>query len=365
MKAGKNMLIMEKDITLDLSILNKITEEPSKLLLLDIETTGFSPESNRIYLIGFIRLHNQQFKLTQWLCEKDEDEYELLFRFSRLLCSEYTILHYNGTSFDIPFINKRLKVYNIPSKIHDIKQIDLYLELKPIQRYLNLEDLKLKTVEKAFGFSRLDVNTGGALIKVFLEFTQTRNLELKELLLLHNEEDLLGLYYVLNSYDKIVFFRNAVAKSFSTDDMMLEVVESTLRMRISHKANFNATIHVHPYTLQITLEEVLIIIPICVDTLYYFFPDYKDYFYLPLEDMAVHRSVGQFVDKEHRKKATKSNCYIKKRGTFIPLLKNFNTSLPTYKYTIKDSIHYIELTENLLKDVQLLSQLFSQILSSL
>ena len=38
----------------------------------------------------------------------------------------------------------------------------------------------------------------------------------------------------------------------------------------------------------------------------------KDYYYLPAEDIAVHKSIASAVDKEHRVQANASNCYGKK-----------------------------------------------------
>ncbi|PKM95850.1 MAG: hypothetical protein CVU84_03350 [Firmicutes bacterium HGW-Firmicutes-1] len=359
------MQIIEKNIAHDLLLLEKITNDPSKFLLLDIETTGFSSTKNQIYLIGFISVEAHQLKLTQWLCEKEADEFELLYRFSKMLTAEYTIINYNGSSFDIPFIKKRLEMYKISSQINEVKQIDLYHELKPLHTYLNLENLKLKTVEKAFGFHRRDINTGGTLINIYFDYIKNQMPHLQELILLHNEEDLLGLYYIINAYDQILFFRNATTKTFSTDALFIDIQEGILKLSIPYHSNFKTTIRLNPYTIEIAQEEICIFIPIHLDTLYFYFPDYQSYYYLPLEDMAVHRSIGQFVDKEHRKKATKLNCYIKKRGTFIPLIKSSTTTLTTYKYNLKDSLHYVELTEDLLKDNHYFSQLFSQILSSL
>ena len=53
-------------------------------------------------------------------------------------------------------------------------------------------------------------------------------------------------------------------------------------------------------------------------TLKYYYPNYKDYYYLIYEDTAIHKSVGEFVDKDARIKATKETCYTKKDGTFLP-----------------------------------------------
>ena len=44
----------------------------------------------------------------------------------------------------------------------------------------------------------------------------------------------------------------------------------------------------------------------------------KDYYYLPAEDIAVHKSIASAVDKEHRVQANASNCYGKKYAIFLP-----------------------------------------------
>ena len=41
----------------------------------------------------------------------------------------------------------------------------------------------------------------------------------------------------------------------------------------------------------------------------FYHDNYKDYYYLPTEDMAIHKSVATFVDKSYRQPATADNCY--------------------------------------------------------
>lgn len=53
-------------------------------------------------------------------------------------------------------------------------------------------------------------------------------------------------------------------------------------------------------------------------TLKYFFQDYKNYYYLPAEDQAIHKSVAAYMDKKNRWPAKASTCYIKKSGNFLP-----------------------------------------------
>ena len=59
-------------------------------------------------------------------------------------------------------------------------------------------------------------------------------------------------------------------------------------------------------------------VPILEGELKYFYPDYKNYYYLPQEDTAVHKSLGEFVDRSARKKATAATCYTRKKGRFLP-----------------------------------------------
>jgi hypothetical protein len=85
-------------------------------------------------------------------------------------------------------------------------------------------------------------------------------------------------------------------------------------------------------------------------TLKYFYPDYKNYYYLPNEDYAIHKSVGQYVDKEHRQTAKASNCYIKKEGIFIPLPSHIDSSenkFNTFKTEYTNKSIYTELNNSI------------------
>ena len=81
----------------------------------------------------------------------------------------------------------------------------------------------------------------------------------------------------------------------------------------------------------------------------YFYDDYKDYYYLPREDKAIHKSIALYVDKDFREKAKASNCYTKKDGVFIPLYKDIFT--PIFRRNYEDKkIGFIELTEDFISN---------------
>ena len=60
-------------------------------------------------------------------------------------------------------------------------------------------------------------------------------------------------------------------------------------------------------------------VPIYEEEMKYFYSNYKDYYYLPQEDIAIHKSVASFVDKEFRQQALASNCYTRKAP---PIFRN-------------------------------------------
>ncbi|MBQ3791429.1 MAG: hypothetical protein II800_10885 [Lachnospiraceae bacterium] len=60
--------------------------------------------------------------------------------------------------------------------------------------------------------------------------------------------------------------------------------------------------------------------PILTEELKFFYPNPQDYYYLPMEDEAIHKSVSSFVERSHRVQATVTTCYTKKSGMFLPVL---------------------------------------------
>ena len=66
-------------------------------------------------------------------------------------------------------------------------------------------------------------------------------------------------------------------------------------------------------------KRAILKLPVLDGELKYFYPDYKNYSYLPEEDQAIHKSVAIYVDKSRRMPATAATCYTRKGGHFIPL----------------------------------------------
>ena len=86
----------------------------------------------------------------------------------------------------------------------------------------------------------------------------------------------------------------------------------------------------------------------------YFYANYKDYYYLPLEDVALHKSVATFVDKEHRVQAKASTCYTRKESLYLPQWDILFT--PIFKRDYQDSLCFFELTEDMKRQPEIFRQ---------
>ncbi|MEY8428749.1 ribonuclease H-like domain-containing protein [Lachnospiraceae bacterium 46-15] len=323
---------------------------PPESVIFDIETTGFSPKSAFIYLVGALTLKNGSWQITQWLAESPEDEPEILSDFLGFLSGFRHLIHFNGEAFDLPFLKKRCKKHKLPCGHLDGGQsIDLYRMYRPLKKFLGLSSMNLKALENFLEYSRGDELDGQKLIAVYHEFSRAKSPALRRLLLLHNHDDLLGTAalfplsaylellegaFSLNASPSVQINQESLALTFSIG--LHTPVPRPISIAREH-GNFTASgsdaaLHVHGI----------------YGTLKHFFDDYRSYYYLPLEDTAIHKSVAAYVDKEHRIPAKASNCYCKKRGHFLPGFAGFQ--MPKFYQSYGDPQFYHECTEAFLED---------------
>lgn len=282
-------------------------------LYFDIETTGLSPHTSSLYLIGCCYFDGSLWQLIQWFAETLEDEMHLLDAFFHHLKNFSILIHYNGTRFDIPYLEACLKQYHKAYGFQGIRTTDLFHQARHLHRILNLENYKQKTLEQFLLLGREDKKTGGELIQQYLTYVQTGQESLLPELLLHNAEDVTNLpelHRGLSAYDNL----------FDASFALTQVEAKTgLHLLLSfYDRKFPVPLDCIHGCISAHFEEnqLDILLPAFQGQCKHFFPDYQNYYYLPDEDMAIHQKVAQFVDKSHRKKATAATCYIKVSGLF-------------------------------------------------
>ena len=191
------------------------------ILFIDIETTGLSLRSSDLYLIGASYYKDGSWQICQFFAEDINQEKEILEAFSEFSKGFSKVLHYNGDRFDIPYIKSKLEKHGLPNIFEDMDSIDIYKKIGPYKRQLGLMDCKQKTVELYLGINREDKYDGGKLIPIYKNYEQSKNKEALKLLLLHNFEDVKGMFGILPMLQYSTYFamfRNLPKVSVKCDE---------------------------------------------------------------------------------------------------------------------------------------------------
>lgn len=350
------------------------------ILLLDIETTGLSRANNHIYIVGLGRITlssdgNSILKIKQFFSESNDDEGSVLSAFNDQVRPEDIIVTFNGNRFDIPFLNARLDKYSYP-QIDKNSTLDLYKVVKSMSGLITLPNFKQKTVEEYLGIHRKDVFSGLELITVYKNYVKHPTKDSLSALLLHNMEDVKGMVDLFSLFTYQAKFNNYL------DDVIVTVNEckeneytafdgSDMKeylIMFETNNDFPANISINGSNLFFRLNGTSgrISLKLYQGELCHYIEDYKNYFYLPLEDSVIHKDLAMFVDKNHREKATAENCRIKKDSSFIPAyhdeLTYMGKKLPVFKESPKSKDLYIEFNDSYMKDNSFIQEYIRSIL---
>lgn len=361
----------------------------------DIETTGLSAQTSSLYLLGMLYYDTDknEWILCQWFADNYRSEKEIILQFLEHLSSIKYLYHFNGKTFDIPYLLKKCHRYAITlsehcdNLLHDAKghySIDLLGKVRPLRHALFLEKCNQTAIEHWLGIQRTDTFSGSDLIPVYSEYMQQKILhtgnaeKLEQVLLLHNHDDIemmLNLCSIL-SYDEYLS-EACTLRLLDTDNLSVLTVSAdshtiTLTLLLPTPVPKEVTLFADypllpvreepqntestmpPARLVLSGAEAVLVLPLYEGTLKYFFADYKNYYYLPKEDMAIHKSVAEFVDSSFRNKATAATCYTKKSGRFLPNLRPAgkgktacdDTQTALFYLEYKDKLSFCELPDD-------------------
>lgn len=318
------MKILQKKLA-DLQIAYPIEQFAPKhsILYLDIETTGFQAKSSYVYLIGCAFFFEEQWNSIQWFAETPDEESMILKAFLTFRQNYSCLIHYNGNNFDLPFLQTRFELNGLDGSFDTFLGIDIYRRIFPYRFFLKLSNCKQKSIEQFLQIDREDPYSGGDLINFYWSYTKTQTPEIEHILFQHNFDDIVGMLKITpilaypDLFNKPLKATKAHAnyykdsKGFERQELLIKIVlPSWLISVVSYEAN-------GCYFSGVGNEGTLKI-PMYQESLKYFYANYKDYYYLPKEDVAIHKSVSSFVDKSHRIPATAATCYTRKHSTYLP-----------------------------------------------
>lgn len=176
-----------------------------KIGVLDIETTGLSPQNNQFILGGLLIYKDSGVTVKQYFAENLDEEKQILIAFLNDVKTLDIIITYNGKHFDIKFLKIRMKELNILDDYQFPYNLDLYLLLNGHSTLRKiLPNLKQKTVENFMGLysTRTDEISGAESVNIYKQFLSTQSSELRHLIMLHNSDDVLQLSQLLPVLEK-------------------------------------------------------------------------------------------------------------------------------------------------------------------
>ena len=322
-----------------------------KALFVDIETTGLKKETTSLYLIGCGHYTEEGFETTLFFADRCEEEHDILLRFADFVKGFTSLLHFNGLKFDIPYLSYKAQQYDMEDPFASLTQIDVYKLCAPLRYLLFQDTMRQKAIEGFLGIKRDDRYGGGELIPVYKDYEAYGRDEDLTLLVTHNREDVLGMHLIM----PILYY--------------LDLKDAPLKFisyRISDYTDFSGQIHsevIFEYTTDVYFPlsfstktesmyvkassddgKILIRLPIYDTEMRLFYDNYRDYRYLPEEDMAVFKTVAQTLPKDRYIKATRENCYRKVSGRFLK--QPGDHFQPSLRSSYKDKRRYFRFPED-------------------
>lgn len=288
--------------------------EKSGLLFFDIETTGLSPQSSSLYLIGTASFGASGWVITQWFAENPSEEAAVIHAFLLFASGFRQLIHFNGDHFDLPYLLSKCRLYALEDTLSSLASSDLYRMARPLKPLLGLTSLKQKSLEEYLGIRREDRMSGKDLIRVYQDYVSHPCEEALRLLLLHNYEDVLGMIAVL----PVLSYRLLTDPALRIAGCETEETSVILRAQLPLAVPRPLSLRSRFFYLVCERKSCALRVNAARRTLKHFFADYQNYYYLPVEDTAIHKSVAGYVDKEFRRQAKARDCYVKKEGFFLP-----------------------------------------------
>jgi uncharacterized protein YprB with RNaseH-like and TPR domain len=156
---------------------------------LDIETTGLDPRRHHVTVVGVMTRRVDEGVLHQFFVDDPSCEARVLKAAAELVQAAGTLLTYNGTRFDVPFLAERSARWGLVWPLRP--QIDLL----PLARKWNgpVEDFSLQTVTAFFGLARGDGSSGADMVGAYHAWIAEEDHSARQLVLNHNAADIVWL----------------------------------------------------------------------------------------------------------------------------------------------------------------------------
>lgn len=278
-------------------------------LYFDIETTGLSPKSSHLYLIGCGYFKEQNWYIRQWFAENSSEEFLILEQFLLFAKDYKTIITYNGTTFDLPYIQEKANAYLL-DELHRnnatfINNIDLLRKIKPYKNLLGLSSLHQTDMERYLGLYREDTFTGKELIEVYKEYAKHPTpLQLHQLLL-HNREDMSGMMTCTEILSYVSLFQG----NYQYEKGELQHSRCQLIFKLVYPVQREFTYTCDAISLEAIQDTLIVSLQTEENKCKLYFPDYEKYVILPDAHTLLPKKLAKSTGMKDLQPATLESCY--------------------------------------------------------
>lgn len=277
---------------------------------LSIETTGLQPETSALTTIGAVFYKNNTALFKQYFNETGFEQKQILQAFLKDTQNICNIVTYYGTRFCLPFLVQKCKDFSLPNCLGEKNSIDYYQIIHPIRKHLGLSSCKQEKVATFFGYKKMPCLSGKKLVRAYQAFIKKPKEDRLPSLLLNNEEVLSMLLFFtpLIGYEallqgKIFNCKQSVSQDTNQCFFFFQLKQALLKP---------LELEINQIHLSIKENQAILSFQIIQDDrIYHYYPNPKDYIYLPLEDKAIYKSFASYIPKKYRQKASADTCYDK------------------------------------------------------
>ena len=296
----------------------------SRCLFFDIETTGLNKVTTSLYLVGCGFYESGCLNTRFYFADSPDEELNVLKAFFDFTRGFDFVIHFNGTKFDLPYLDYKASKYKIENPLNSIESIDIYKLIKPLRPLLFQESMRQKCVEDFLGILRQDKYNGGELIEVYFEYVKYKSNECFSLLMLHNREDVLGMHKIIPilNYLKLKdcnlsYTGHSINEYEDFEGKNKKEILINYSFDVKIPKSFSVSNNGIYFKFDAVASALTVRMPLTEGVMRHYYENYRDYFYLTEEKKCVHKSIVQSLSKSLKQKATKENCFSEIEGIFL------------------------------------------------
>ena len=178
-----------------------------KCLFLTVETTGLSSDKHRIISVTTARTDAEEIKTCVYFSENKNDELEVIETAISEIKSASRIITWNGDSFDMKFISKRLEIYAkkleynssaVKVGSHEVPLYDLSKLLRPLKRLLPDESLSIYSLLDEMGLNDTSLPDGRTVTTLYKAWENTEENKYADTIIDHSVYKVTGIINLLS-----------------------------------------------------------------------------------------------------------------------------------------------------------------------